>query len=467
LKPAINDVFHRIERGREFRQLFFSHIRILFTGLFYFIILPISPALAATYYVDQANGSASNPGTEAKPFKDISQAAAVLRAGDTALVKNGTYDGGKAAGGYEPANSGTAGAPITFKAYPGHHPVIKGTIGSVHLRNYITWDGFLLKGTFAVYGDTGRAVGWTFINNEVTEGSYSDDGNWTGFFIEDVDGALIRNNNIHNIRGYYVTQVRGTGIIYFRCHSCVVENNYIHDNADQGAFDKEGGLNNVWRRNIFRDNTHTLIEVNNQGPNSGEEVYENIFVCTTLTGEFSVDLHLKTQNARVYNNVFSNCNGVSAYGGDATEINQGFRIYNNIFYNSGIGPIAATTFDRWNANEPEVLDYNLYYNVLFHENRYSNAQMGDGPDTTFSLFSAWTAAHSNFDRQSISDDPRFVNPSTMDFHLQANSPARGAGQGGVDMGAYPRNDSTVIGLLSGQSTSRPLPPSGLQATVIE
>jgi hypothetical protein len=40
----------------------------------------------------------------------------------------------------------------------------------------------------------------------------------------------------------------------------------------------------------------------------------------------------------------------------------------------------------------------------------------------------------------LSADPLFVNLTT-DFHLKVGSPARGAGDAGLDMGAYPRSDS--------------------------
>src|SRR5262249_35469186 len=48
------------------------------------------------------------------------------------------------------------------------------------------------------------------------------------------------------------------------------------------------------------------------------------------------------------------------------------------------------------------------------------------------------------ENRSIAADPSFVNPDGGDFHLQPNSPARGGGSGGVDMGIYPGGSTTAV-----------------------
>ncbi len=63
-----------------------------------------------TYYV-RPDGLDSNPGTAAKPWKTISRAAAMLRAGDTVSVAAGTYRER-----IEPQSSGLPGQPITYRA---------------------------------------------------------------------------------------------------------------------------------------------------------------------------------------------------------------------------------------------------------------------------------------------------------------------------------------------------------------
>jgi hypothetical protein len=67
--------------------------------------------LSTTWYVSP-NGSNTNAGTAASPFKTIQEAANAAEPGDTVLIHAGTYRET-----VTPARSGTAGAPITYKPY--------------------------------------------------------------------------------------------------------------------------------------------------------------------------------------------------------------------------------------------------------------------------------------------------------------------------------------------------------------
>lgn len=73
-----------------------------------------------TYYVAQtANASDKNPGTEAAPFKTLNKAGQVAKAGDTVIIREGTYREI-----FTPQNDGTATNPIVFKAAEGEDVVI-------------------------------------------------------------------------------------------------------------------------------------------------------------------------------------------------------------------------------------------------------------------------------------------------------------------------------------------------------
>lgn len=77
-----------------------------------FADLTPSTALGTTYYVAKtANASDNNPGTEAAPFLTISKAGQVAQAGDTVIVKEGTYRETVTV-----KNNGTPTAPIKFVA---------------------------------------------------------------------------------------------------------------------------------------------------------------------------------------------------------------------------------------------------------------------------------------------------------------------------------------------------------------
>lgn len=77
------------------------------------------PGLAETYYVAQNHPKAadSNPGTEELPWRTLTQAANVAKAGDIVWIKAGIYQET-----LQPYNSGERGKPITFQAF-GDDPV--------------------------------------------------------------------------------------------------------------------------------------------------------------------------------------------------------------------------------------------------------------------------------------------------------------------------------------------------------
>ncbi len=74
-----------------------------------------------TYYVDPT-GSDAAPGTEQQPWRTLQHAAGRAVAGETVLIRAGTYRERLV-----PANSGTAGNPITFAAAPGAQVIVDGT----------------------------------------------------------------------------------------------------------------------------------------------------------------------------------------------------------------------------------------------------------------------------------------------------------------------------------------------------
>jgi len=98
-------------------------MKLLAAGILVFsgIILSSSAGLAATYYVDGANGADTNPGTLEQPFRTIQKAASTMTAGDTCCVRRGVYRETVV-----PARSGSPDAPITFKPYGSEQVTISG-----------------------------------------------------------------------------------------------------------------------------------------------------------------------------------------------------------------------------------------------------------------------------------------------------------------------------------------------------
>ncbi|MBD3422468.1 MAG: hypothetical protein GF398_20325 [Chitinivibrionales bacterium] len=84
-----------------------------------FLILPVC-LKAATYFVSPT-GLDSSIGTMKQPFRTIQHAASRLQAGDSCIIRAGTFRET-----IRPANSGTASAPIVFSSFPFETAVVTG-----------------------------------------------------------------------------------------------------------------------------------------------------------------------------------------------------------------------------------------------------------------------------------------------------------------------------------------------------
>lgn len=101
------------------------------------------PATAAIYYL-APGGSDDNPGSAALPWRTLAKANQTLTAGDTLLLRAGTWEER-----IVPARSGSKGAPITYSAYPGESVRVRGdgagSVVSLSGREYIVLDGLDIR----------------------------------------------------------------------------------------------------------------------------------------------------------------------------------------------------------------------------------------------------------------------------------------------------------------------------------
>ena len=111
---------------------------------------PANTVAATTYYV-ATTGNDANSGSEASPWQTIQHAADTIMAGDTVLVRGGTYAEAVTIN----VSGSAANGSITFQSYAGETAVLDGTTLTVpaaeqalfHIdsQNYITFDGFELR----------------------------------------------------------------------------------------------------------------------------------------------------------------------------------------------------------------------------------------------------------------------------------------------------------------------------------
>jgi len=376
---------------------------------------------AATYYVAK-NGSDSNPGTEAKPWRSIDKAADTMEAGDTVYVMAGSYSG------FALTTSGTANNMVNYLAYPEDTPVINGEIWFDKGASYNKIDGFILQNS------SGGGI------EMITGNKYN----------------IISHNIIRNSASCGVDLSENS-------EGNIIEYNEIYGHADHGIHTSGSTKNEVFRGNIVYDN---LLNGLGLAWGTGLQVISNIVYNNGKTGiEYSgEDIDGVIKGNLCYNNdvrhvgssggweifasgsnfVIKNNTAISRSGAPVTYFIEGSNhvLRNNIGYRSD-GSSAGVVLLPSSVDE----DYNDWFDPL-----NPNPVKGTpGP-------------------HSISQDPLFVNIANHDFHLQTGSPCIGAGENGVDMGAYGAQGGEGGTILPGEEIkvrNRPNPfRAGKEETLI-
>jgi len=354
---------------------------------------------SASYYV-ATNGSDSNPGTAAQPFRTLTRGVRALSAGTVLYVRGGTY----AESLFNAIPSGTSwDLPVAIAAYPGESVTLKPPVGSYRVLNFegsgthhIIIDGLVLDAVNVQY-------------DAVKIGSVTSDLATAAHHIRIIN-TEIRNapqNGILAIGGYNEfinlhvhhnsTQPFGHGF-YIASSGNLVDGCYVHNNLGYGVqvFNSYGGANN----NIVRN---TMIYQNGRA------------------GVYQGGLILASGNGHVaYNNIIWG----HAYG-LGLQIQYGVsnaQAYNNtIFQNASYGIYIAN--DSANAT---------IRNNIVYRNSPDYVNVGAGTINEKNL---------------IGVDPRFVDAASADFHVMASSSAVAAGM------AIPLVNTDIEG------NARPNPPT--------
>ena len=445
-----------------------------------------SQALATTYYV-ATNGDDSWPGTEAQPWLTVQKAADTLVAGDTVLIKEGTYREEVVAG-----NSGSAGNYITFKAYAGHTSVIRA--GSekkafeINSKSYIRLEDLHLTG-----GDHGvyladatniELIDLVVYNNfreciEVIGSS-----GWV--LIEYCDLGPSKRSAAVDVATYDIPgRPHDVTIRYCDAHDCPfagLDNeladrvHYIGNtiwNTDQVGVDAGSGDDILVRDNVIYGSEGGIALSSN----------ENSLVCDNTVYDIKNEAffsfhHVANGEDHLNNSWYRNLVHDAGFGLFETDswkkvgYSAGHKYYNNLFYNVGLYGRYRAPF--WIEGVKDV----QFYNNTLHLNDNQNGMMlvagGSGGATGCRIFNniieisdgggAWlpltidsasqenTVADYNcyWDRydgttsgpgsNSIVADPKFVNSGAGDFHLQSDSLCRDAGTSGISPAVAPSDD---------------------------
>jgi hypothetical protein len=380
--------------------------------------IPTAVQASGMYYVDQNHPAASdaNPGTASLPWETLSHAAGTATAGDTVLVKAGTY-----AERVNPSNSGAPGAWITFKADPPGSVTMHGfyTYGS----DYLWIEGFRVTHNPAL-------TGWTekygvFIRSDhvaVVDNTFVDlpataiQGYWHDPYPHDayVAGNLISRSQM------------GLGITGF---NWLVEQNEVHRLVNYGGGDSDYarffGDGHLIRDNTFHGTLPAEIGAAHvdcfQTFDNNGEFSHNV----TVEGNWCSDFHQGFMGeAHFYHDIshLTFKNNVFAHGwawGLAVEDISYLTAVNNTFFDiehHGIG-----------LSGPFAHHAVIENNIFFDTGTSYWFPSGSDSSGDHNLIYLSQAPPVSGPHDLVNVDPAFVDPGGDDLHLKLESPAIDAG----------------------------------------
>jgi hypothetical protein len=438
--------------------------------LIFCLVLGINLSVAGlvrgtTYYVDAqaSNADDGNPGTEAQPWKSLAKAANTAQAGDTVLVKAGTYSEA-----LRPANSGTTGNLITFKAYPGDECQgsymeektncqvkidgggIYGAGVDLRARQYIRIEGFEIAnwagGGVLIDDNLNTLVlsGCEIVNNYIHSiGVAASGGVWdntAGVQALYVQDLLVENNEIYTIGGYGVYATESLDV--------VLRGNTIHYVGKDGI--QTGSQRNPVPSNILVEFNRLYDSVHTYSHQDAMELwggYDGMIIRYNIISDFTQLIYISNpdgdsltfgqpdvQNVQIYGNVFYNNKYWTQVGGETTGIfidGRGVRhnrvrnisIHSNTFGWTGYAAI-------WIFNED--IDGVKMRNNIFYEGGYSFSDGATNIDSDYNIFYDVPSYDKKYEgpHSVLDTDPQFVDyrrHEAWNFALLPTSPAIDSG----------------------------------------
>jgi parallel beta-helix repeat protein len=229
-----------------------------------------------SFYVSSTNGNDRSSGTDQNsPFASLQKAADMAGAGDTVYIMPGNYSNTDPNQNVVTLNkSGTAVAPITFKAFdPNNKPVIKvrNYVGIEVAGSYINLDGLIVEG---------NAKEFSNMTVEQVDALQKSQGRFTSPVTSGTGiaiGGFYRNASPHHvtITNSTIKDNPGGGISAIRADYITIENNEVAGNSFYSAYNTSGislyqnnnsdgnnGLKNIIRNNIVHNNKNLIKDFN-------------------------------------------------------------------------------------------------------------------------------------------------------------------------------------------------------------
>jgi len=338
-----------------------------------FTLTVASPTATACMLFVSPSGSDSNPGTLSAPWQTPQKAANSATVGQTVCFRGGSYPQ-TVTSGYQQTinNSGSQGNPIVFTNYPGEVAVIQGSTR--------------INGSYLTFRGTPQTTGSCDAINQcglVFEGSQ-------GYNVDGIDICCATTSNSNFVLFDHVEIRKATyhaGIYEEGCNNTIV-GSYVHDN---GAFNANRSEDNGIYWSVTPSGcTNGGLIANNLVENNYSKGIQ-LYAGGSSTSPANVTV---TENTSVNNGA----QGAVVWGDHNIFVNN--ILYNNNNLSGGAAGGAQGGLYTGSAN---VVDHNLTYD----------------PSGNSGWYNPGGCCITN-NKQA---DPLFLNPSGLDWHILASSPA--------------------------------------------
>lgn len=417
---------------------------------FRFLMLVTPLALACTaparewFVAPPPLGDDTQSGTAEQPFATLNQGAASARAGDTVWIKPGLYQPTAV---IKPAHSGTADEPITYRAQPGGEVIVDGQLKLpatswnavfwIDRQDWITVDGLKIINS-AWFGFSANNTTGVTIQNCATDFTYA-----SGIYVRLSSHAKILRNTVNRACQHPLTQplkdtqecISIVSSTDFEVAHNTVFGRLVDTNNGGEGIDTKGACR---RGKVHHNHIYDLVRLGIYCDAYGSEledmeIYANTVHHTSSGIVVACEAGGTARNIRIHDNLVRDCPrlGIRLAGYLKNGPIQDVEIYHNTVVRCGFGPSeyenSALLLEASNpANRNFVIRNNLFSgnpNQIKSRSPHEPAPAGlfiidhnllHGP----SLITGTDV---------ITADPKFVDPSTHDFRLAADSPAIDAG----------------------------------------